>query len=183
VRRYIAGWMHGRMWGLTRRLGCISVRLPHCNVPSSSAPVSSNCIDVLNLQPAVSENTAFTSCNSLRLTSSSRATGITLASSSDLWNLCSMNSSGLMTASLTTRPGCPLASFYPHSQQTSLPVFTYPTNGYSGSYSQSSSYGTSPTWRRPRPGRGDAKPLSCDTRCTSYPEHPTFLSPHSKTGF
>jgi hypothetical protein len=58
-------------------------------------------------------------------------------------NLCSMNSSGLMTASLLARYGCTLAQLYLLSQQTSLPVSIYPTNGYSGSPSHSSSCGKS----------------------------------------
>ncbi len=41
------------------------------------------------------------------------------------------------------RCGCTLASFYLPSQQTSLPIFIYPTNVYSGSHSCSSSYGKS----------------------------------------
>jgi hypothetical protein len=68
-----------------------------------------------------------------------------LSSLSNLWNLCSMNSSGLMTTRLTARCACTSASFYLLSQQTSISISTYSTNGHSRSHSHPSSYGKSPT--------------------------------------
>jgi hypothetical protein len=55
------------------------------------------------------------------------------------------------------RCGCTLAPFYLLSQQTSISITAYPTNGQSGSHSHSSSYGKSPTYHRPHSDRRDAE--------------------------
>ncbi len=107
------------------------------------------------------------------------------SSPSNWWYFCSMNSFPSLTiTSLTASCRRTLASLYLLSQQTSLSI---PRNGCFRSRSYSASYAKSPTQRCPRTGRGGAKSPSYEKRCTFYPhhfpEHLTFVSPHSETGF